>query len=53
MVNDWLLVLWFEAIGIWAFSIAWLVKGQVDRSLLGIVMGTKRLSPESQDNADA
>ncbi len=41
IVNDWLLVLWFEALGVWAFSIAWLVKGQVDKSLLE----TLRLKP--------
>ncbi|MDJ0627217.1 MAG: hypothetical protein QNJ44_03065 [Rhodobacter sp.] len=28
------LVFWFEAIGVWAFSIAWLVKGQRDREII-------------------
>ena len=34
IVNDWRLVLWFEAIGVWGFSLAWLVKGRVDFGLL-------------------
>lgn len=30
VVNHGLLVLWFEAIAIWAFALAWLVKGRVE-----------------------
>ncbi len=33
IVNDWMLVLWFEAIAIWAFALAWLVKGRVEEGL--------------------
>jgi len=33
IVNDWMLVLWFEAVAIWAFAIAWLVKGRVEERL--------------------
>lgn len=32
-VNGYLLVLWFEAIAVWAFSIAWLTKGRADLAL--------------------
>ena len=32
-VTDWLLVLWFEAIAIWAFALAWLVKGRIEERL--------------------
>lgn len=35
IVNDWMLVLWFEAIAIWAFALAWLVKGRVEEKLTG------------------
>ena len=33
IVTDWLLILWFEALGVWAFSVAWLVKGKADEGL--------------------
>lgn len=33
VVNRGLLVLWFEAIAIWAFALAWLVKGRVEERL--------------------
>ena len=33
VVNDWMLVLWFEAVAIWAFALAWLVKGRVEERL--------------------
>lgn len=33
-VSDYRLVLWFEAIGIWAFSLSWLTKGRVDLSII-------------------
>lgn len=33
IVNDWMLVLWFEAVAIWAFALAWLVKGRVEERL--------------------
>ncbi|WP_435258633.1 hypothetical protein ACSBLW_02340 [Thioclava sp. FR2] len=32
-VNDWRLVLWFEALAIWAFAVAWLTKGRADHAL--------------------
>lgn len=32
-VTDWLVVLWLEAIAIWAFALAWLVKGRADLAL--------------------
>ena len=28
-----MLVLWFEAVAIWAFAVAWLVKGRVEERL--------------------
>lgn len=34
IVNEHHIVLWFEAIGVWAFSIAWLTKGRADLSLI-------------------
>ena len=37
IVNDWLLVLWAEAVGIWAFSVAWLVKGKADERLRRLI----------------
>lgn len=30
LITDWMLILWFEAIAIWAFALAWLVKGRVE-----------------------
>lgn len=39
-VREWYLVLWFEVLGIWAFSIAWLVKGRVDMGLLHLFYTT-------------
>jgi hypothetical protein len=30
-------VFWVEAIGVWAFSIAWIVKGRGDQELLGVL----------------
>lgn len=38
------LVFWFEAIGVWAFSVAWLVKGRADRAIMraAIAGGTGR-----------
>ena len=33
IVNDWRLVLWFEALAIWAFAVAWLTKGRADHAL--------------------
>lgn len=33
LVTDWMLVLWFEAIAVWAFALAWLVKGRVEERL--------------------
>lgn len=32
-VTDWLVVLWLEALAIWAFALAWLVKGRADLAL--------------------
>ena len=28
------LVFWFEAVGVWAFSLSWLVKGRADRAII-------------------
>ncbi|WP_194095183.1 hypothetical protein [Marivivens aquimaris] len=36
-VVDCMLVLWFEAIAIWAFSIAWLTKGRAEMSIVKLV----------------
>ncbi len=33
-VNGGLLVLWFEAVAVWAFALAWLVKGRVEERLV-------------------
>ncbi len=33
LVRDLQLVTWFETLGIWAFSLSWLIKGRVDESL--------------------
>ena len=33
LVIDGMLILWFEAVAIWAFAIAWLVKGRVEERL--------------------
>lgn len=33
-VVDYQLVFWFEAIGVWAFSLSWLVKGRADRAII-------------------
>lgn len=37
------LIFWVEALGVWAFSIAWLVKGRADQQMLAIVPA---VSPE-------
>ncbi len=37
IVVQWQLVLWFEALAIWAFSAAWLTKGRADLALARIV----------------
>ncbi len=29
-VQDWCLIFWFEAVGIWAFGLSWLTKGRAD-----------------------
>lgn len=34
------LVFWFEAIGIWAFGLSWLVKGKADIALIRLASGT-------------
>jgi hypothetical protein len=33
LVNDTLMVLWFEVVAVWAFGLAWLVKGRVEERL--------------------
>lgn len=33
-VNGYRIVLWFEAAGVWAFSLSWLTKGRADLSLI-------------------
>lgn len=33
MIEDYDLVFWAESLGVWAFSIAWLLKGEADRKL--------------------
>lgn len=40
IVSDWLLILWAEAVGIWAFSLAWLTKGRADESLRRLLGGS-------------
>lgn len=40
-VNDWLLVLWFEAVAIWAFAIAWLTKGRADMALADLLAAAR------------
>lgn len=46
-VRDWCIVFWFETIGIWAFSVAWLVKGQVDFGLLSLLGATNADAEEA------
>jgi hypothetical protein len=33
-VNGWALVLWCEAVAVWAFAVSWLVKGRADQALV-------------------
>ncbi len=47
VVNRWLLVLWFEAIAVWAFSISWLTKGRADEAVVAIVRGRRKGDDES------
>jgi cytochrome bd-type quinol oxidase subunit 1 len=42
IVNDYRLILWFEAVGVWAFSVSWLTKGRAD---LSIIKGLRRPAP--------
>lgn len=37
MVNTYRIVLWFEAVGVWAFSLSWLTKGRADLSIIRAV----------------
>ncbi len=36
VVNDYYLVLWFEAVAIWAFAVSWLTKGRAELALARI-----------------
>ncbi len=41
-VTQWQLVFWIEVLGIWAFSLAWIVKGSGDKELLAdLIAGAK------------
>ncbi|GGL64000.1 hypothetical protein [Wenxinia marina] len=42
VVEDWMLILWCEAIAVWAFSLAWLTKGRADQSLARMLHLTTR-----------
>ena len=41
LVKEWKLIFWFEAVGIWAFSLSWLVKGKADLALANLVTHKK------------
>ena len=41
-VTDWLVVLWLEVLAIWAFALAWLVKGRADLALARRLRLSKR-----------
>lgn len=36
IVVDYQLVLWFEAVAVWAFSVSWLTKGRAEQSILRV-----------------
>jgi hypothetical protein len=42
MVNGWALVLWCEAVAVWAFAVSWLVKGRADQALVGRMKARRR-----------
>ncbi|MEJ6397086.1 hypothetical protein [Yoonia sp. 208BN28-4] len=44
LVLDYNLIFWFEAIGIWAFGLSWLVKGKAD---LALARAVSRKPPEN------
>lgn len=45
-VVDYGLVFWFEAVGIWAFGLSWLVKGQADITLIRLAARTPVVDDE-------
>lgn len=51
VVNDWMLVLWFEAVAVWAFAVSWLTKGRADQALIGLIH-LRRPAPRTADDTD-
>ena len=43
-VNDYNLVFWAEAMGVWVFAVAWLTKGKADLALVKVVMNPRNSS---------
>jgi hypothetical protein len=42
IVNRYLLVLWFEAVAVWAFALSWLAKGRAEESLSRLLVDGRR-----------
>lgn len=55
IVLDYKLIFWFEAIGIWAFGLSWLVKGKADLALARVVTRNHpaNVAAPKTDNKDA
>lgn len=52
VVTEFRLVLWFEAIAVWAFALSWLTKGRADLALAGPLRRTEGSAPD-EDEATA
>ena len=50
-VLDHSLIFWFEAIGVWAFAISWIVKSKADLALVEKVAGKKLVEPQKDSIA--
>ncbi len=53
IVNQYMLVLWFEAIAIWAFAVSWLTKGRADVALVSLVKSVQPDAAEKGARPDA
>ncbi len=51
LVVDWKLVLWLEAIGVWAFAFSWLTKGKAEQAFSRTKKTTHALEQETELNS--
>lgn len=48
VVIDYQLVLWFEAVAVWAFSVSWLTKGRAEQSILRLFQHREGPAPGTE-----